>query len=361
MSQLIALALMVALGAAVPGQQLSPADQAETAWALLKAARNQEALAAFERALRATPREPTLLLGAGLAADLVGQPESTRRFFVDALKYNPALTEASRFLGENLYRSNDINGAIAVYEQALVHAVEPHGLAERLEAWRKESALHDRFGQKLGDHFTVLFEGPAEAELAQRAVAILEAAYWRIGGALYTYPSNVITVVLYTREQFRDVTQSPDWAGGLYDGRIRMPVRGALENAREFERVLAHEFTHALIHDLATRGVPVWLSEGLAVNFEGTDVAALAMQLRGAERRPALSALEGSFANLTADGAKLAYGQSAVAVQLLLREAGPASVVGILSDVGRGARFAEAFQRNTNMPYEEFQKRLDGR
>ena len=144
---------------------------------------------------------------------------------------------------------------------------------KRLEAWRKEAALHSGFGRKLGDHFTVLFEGPAEAQLAERAVAILEAAYWRIGTALYTYPTDVITVVLYTREQFRDITQSPEWAGGAFDGRIRMPVQGALQNLPEFERVLSHEFTHALVRSLAPRGVPYWLDEGLAVQFEGSDLA----------------------------------------------------------------------------------------
>ena len=358
---LVALALTVALGAGVPAQQPSAVDQPKAAWDALKAGRPDEAAAAFERALRVAPQEPTLLLGAGIAAHLQGQSETARRFLFDALKYDPKLTDASLVLGDVLYRSNDINGAIAVYEQALAHAPEHKQVAARLEAWRKEAALHDRFGQKLGDHFTVLFEGPAEADLAQRAVAILEAAYWRIGGALYTYPSNVITVVLYTREQFRDVTQSPEWAGGLYDGRIRMPVRGAMENPREFERVLAHEFTHALVHDLATRGVPVWLSEGLAVNFEGSDLDAQAAQLKRIEIPPPLGALEGSFARLDGNAAKYAYAQSAVAVRMLLQEAGASAVVSILTDLGRGTAFADAFQRNANMSYQEFQRRLDGR
>ena len=100
-------------------------------------------------------------------------------------------------------------------------------------------------------HFTVLFEGPAEAPLAARAVEILEKAYWKIGAALYAYPPDVITVVLYTREQFRDVTQSPAWAGGAFDGRIRVPVQGALQNLAEFERVLTHELTHAFVRSIA--------------------------------------------------------------------------------------------------------------
>ncbi len=288
-----------------------------------------------------------------------GQSEAARRYLLDALKYDPKLTPASTLLADILYKDNDINGAIAALEQALVYSPDSKPLLSRLDAWRKEAELHDRFGQKLGDHFTVMFEGPAEADLAQKAVAILEAAYWRIGNSLYTYPSGVITVVLYTREQFRDVTQSPEWAGGLYDGRIRMPVRGALENMREFERVLTHEFTHALIHSLAPNGVPLWLGEGLAVHFEGTDISARAAELKALESRPSLPSLEGSFRQLDTKAAKLAYAQSAVAVQLLLQQAGAPAVVGILTEIGRGASLSDAFQRHTGMSYQEFQKLLE--
>ncbi|HXG70909.1 MAG TPA: hypothetical protein VNJ04_09905 [Gemmatimonadaceae bacterium] len=296
---------------------------------------------------------------AGVRAYKAGQMDIARVHCIDALKHDPALTDASLLLGDILYRADDLSGAINVYAQALVHAPSHARIAERLDAWRKEAALHERFGQKLGDHFTVLFEGPAEAQLAQKAVEILEAAYWRIGGALYTYPYGVLTVVLYTREQFRDVTQSPEWAGGVYDGRIRMPVRGALENMREFERVLAHELTHAIVHGLAPRGVPVWLNEGLAMNFEGTDPRAKEAELASAETRPSLRDLERSFAKLGTPAAKLAYAQSAVAVHRLLQDAGAPAVVGILTDLGRGIAFADAFERHANISYGNFQRTID--
>ena len=67
-----------------------------------------------------------------------------------------------------------------------------------------------------------------------------------------------IAVVLYTGEQFRDITRAPSWAAGAYDGVIRVPMRGALDKREELDRVLSHEFTHALIRTLASRGVPAW-------------------------------------------------------------------------------------------------------
>jgi tetratricopeptide (TPR) repeat protein len=299
-----------------------------------------------------------VLLGAGVAAHLLGQTDAARRYLTEALKNEPGLTAASLLLGDTFYRANEIAAAIDVYEKALLHAPAHRQLNQRLDVWRKEAALHDRFGQKLGDHFTVLFEGPAEAELAQKAVEILEAAYWRIGSALYTYPSDVIVVVLYTREQFTDITRSPKWAAAAYDGRIRVPVRGALQNVREFERVLTHEFTHALIRTIAHRGVPVWLNEGLALMFDGTNVEAKAAQLRSVEDRPSLARLEGSFDRLDTASAAVAYALSGVAASLLVREVGAPSIVSILTDIGRGIPFAETFERYANMSYAEFQRKL---
>lgn len=340
-----------------PAQRLqTPAEHARAAWEALDAGRAREAAAEFEQALKGAPQEPALLVGAGLAAHLLGQSDAARRHLVDALKIDPALTSASLLLGEVLYRAGDLAGAIQAYSEAAAHAPRNPQLAAKLEAWRREAELHDRFAQKLADHFTVLFEGPAEADLAQKAVEVLEAAYWRIGSALYMYPAEPITVVLYTREQFRDVTQSPDWAGGAYDGRIRVPVQGAMENPREFARVLTHEFTHALVRSLAPRGVPQWLNEGLAIYFEGSHPTPPIEQ--GSARKPALAQLEGSFAPMDGSAATLAYAQSAAAVRRLLDETGAPAVVGILTDLARGVAFADAFERHTNMTYADFQKRL---
>jgi uncharacterized protein Usg len=339
-------------------QRKSTAQLSREAWDALNAGRTQEAAAAFDEALKSAPNQPLLLLGAGVAAHLQGREDEARRLLIDTLKLDPALTAASLLLGAVFYQTGDIDAAIETYQQALAHAPDHPQLTKQLEAWRKEAELHSGFGRKLGDHFTVLFEGPAEAQLAEHAVSILEQAYRQIGTTLYTYPTDVITVVLYTREQFRDITESPDWAGGAFDGRIRMPVRGALQNEAEFERALRHEFTHALIRSIAPRGVPFWLDEGLAVHFEGSSLARKQQQIRDADALLPISRLERSFADLTAKEASLAYAESAVAVEALFDGAGAAAIVALLADVGRGLTFPEAFERNILVPYTDFQKKL---
>ena len=336
----------------VPGTRAHEAGRA--GWEAIRAGRAADAAKAFAAALDAEPRDPSLHLGAGLAAHLLGQPTAARHALEQALALAPTYTAASKLLGEILYRGSDLDSAIRVYEEALAHAPADEQMVKRLAEWKKEAALHSGFFQSQGSHFTVLFEGPADEELARRALDLLEAAYWRIGTALYTFPEQVITVVLYTQEQFRDVTRSPDWAAAVYDGRIRVPMRGALRRPEELERVLAHEFTHALVRSIAPRGVPTWLNEGLAVAFEPEGQRWAEDELSRTTTRLPPQRLAGGFAGLSGEEARAAYAQSAATVLRLLDLGGSAAVVGLLRDLAQGEAFAAAFERRMLVPFDTF-------
>src|SRR2546427_544345 len=126
-------------------------------------------------------------------------------------------------LGTAVPAAAQIDPQTALVERAAWSALTADDRDARatLERWRRESELHDRMQQAVGTHFTVSFEGPAEADLAAEALEVLDRAYWRIGQLLTIYPTDPIPVVLYTTEQFRDITRSPSWAAGAYDGTSR--------------------------------------------------------------------------------------------------------------------------------------------
>jgi hypothetical protein len=222
-----------------------------------------------------------------------------------------------------------------------------------------DAAVHRDFFQSQGSHFTVLFEGPLEHDLALRALEVLEAAYFRIGSVFLTFPEEPITVILYTQQQFRDITRAPDWAAASYDGRIRVPLRGALAQPEELERVLAHELTHAMVRSIAPRGIPTWLAEGLAVMFEPGGVGRARATLEGETRRLPFERLAGSFSALSADDARLAYAQSAIAAQKLFDEGGGYVVAAVLRDLAAGTPFRAAFEQRLFLPFESFEAALE--
>ena len=360
MSWRLALAFVLAIAAVttpVMAQAIGPAqsrDAGRVGWDAIREGRHQDAADAFARALDVEPRDPSLHLGAGLASFLLGQSTTARLSLERALSLAPSLTPASLLLGDLLYKNSDIAGAIQVYEAALPYAPDDKTLHARLNTLRREAALHDRFFASHGSHFTVLFEGPADEALAARAIEVLEAGYWRIATALAAYPENIITVVLYTQEQFRDITRSPQWAAGAYDGRIRVPVRGSATQARELERVLVHELTHAFVQSIAPRGIPVWLHEGLAVMFEPDAASSSSIQLPPPEAQISLERLAGSFAALSTSEARVAYTQSAAIVRAMFDLGGPGAVGALLQDIARGESLAAAFERQFFTQYGTF-------
>lgn len=295
---------------------------APAAWQALEGGDAERAAALFRGELSRAPGDPTLHYGAGVAAFLLGRHGDAARSLRRALELEPRLTEASRLLGEIEYRQGDVDGAVRAYERALVHAPGDAKMRARLETWRQEAALHRTLTQRNDGRFSIVFEGRSDRALTDHAFRTLDAAYWRIGKALNSFPSSSITVTLYTEQQFRDLTGAPDWSSGRFDGRIRLAVRGALQDRPQFDRVLAHELTHALVSMIAPRGVPRWLHEGLASYFEPRDPAEALRMLKSSGLVP-VNGLVASFRDLTALNATVAYMQSLVVVDVLMRRLGP--------------------------------------
>ena len=117
--------------------------------------------------------------------------------------------------------------------------------------------------------------------------------------------------------------------------------------------MLAHEFTHALVRGLASRGVPTWLNEGLASALEADDLkwAERLSRSGGAVR---LRDLQNGFGQLTDANAQLAYATSAIAVRRLIEEAGGFAIANLLRDLGDGLDFETAFLHRFQRTFADF-------
>jgi tetratricopeptide (TPR) repeat protein len=345
--RLALMALLTVGAAANVSAQPATSEALEKGFQALQNGDTDRAGSIFREALTRRPQDPQLLLGAGVVAKLQGQEQDAIALLKQALQVDPQLAEAAAILGELFYRQGDLDLAIKMYERPLPHA--PALVAEvmrrRLDAWREEAALPQNREAIKDDRFTISFDGPVQQKLAARATSVLNAAFWRIGKTLGAYPSSSINVVLYSERQFHDITGAPEWAAGGFDGQIRVPVHGAAQSLAQFDRVLTHELTHAMLKNVAPRNLPAWLNEGLAMYCEGRDGAPPGRRLADTRRFVPLAALRTSFARLSAAEAAIAYEESAFAARALLDRIGPSGLGQLLQDLSAGQTMEEAIER----------------
>ena len=325
---------------------------APEAWAALERGDHAKAASIFREELDRSPRNAWLHFGAGYAALRLGRSDAAISSLKRAIEYNPRFVEAMVMLSQAAYQSADLDLAVRTMEKAAAIAPRDRGIAKQLEDWRVESALHERFEERPGVRFRVLFEGPAEKAISDRVAAVLEAKYWSIGKTLNTYPGETLTVILYSNQQFQDITRAPAWAGGGYDGRIRLPVGGALRSPKSLDRVVTHELVHAIIRTAAPTGAPTWVNEGLASYLESSDHTWVARVLRAADGRISLSDMANGFDRFDADTALVAYAESLVAGRLLCERLGP-NVGTFLQMLGSGHTVDQALS-TLNVPPETF-------
>ena len=330
----------------------------QDAWAALKAGRAEVAEQAFREAIALDPKNASLHMGLGTAAFVLRRDADAKAALERALALSPTLTRARAQLAQVAKRQGDLQEAIRLYELVAVEVPDDQGVRDTLDRWKREADLHDRMRLTVGDFFTVSFEGPQDADMAAQALESLNRAYWRICDLFSAFPPRSIPVVLYSGEQFRDVTRSPQWAAAAFDGTIRVPMRGAGEKGEDLDRVLAHEFSHALIRSLATPSLPTWLNEGLASVLESDSLDWARDRVGKAASVPSLTVLSGSFGKLSGGDAQVAYAASALAARRLLDVAGGIAIANLLRDLGAGVEFEAAFLHRIQMSFADFQASL---
>jgi tetratricopeptide (TPR) repeat protein len=354
MRHAIGFIFFLIVSSAVPlHAQSSVPELNEAGWKALQAGNGRRALTLFNEALTLRPNDPVLLTGAGAALRMEGRPRDAMTRLKQAVALRPDLTEASILLGDIAFDEGDAALAIKTYENALKHRPGEPVLRSKLAEWKQENDTHKAFEEERYDRFRVMFEGRAEQATASQAVAILNRGFWRIGEKLGSFPPGTIVTILYTEQQFRDITRAPDWSGGQYDGRIRIPVAGATQKPQLFERVLVHELTHAMLDAIAGPRLPTWLNEGLAQYFEGADPEAARRRLKAVGRTMPLRSLERGFRQFDGVQAQVAYDQSLLAVGVMLDRPGFGWHV-LLSRLAGGQTFAEAIP-NFGFSYEDLE------
>jgi tetratricopeptide (TPR) repeat protein len=249
------------------------------------------------------------------------------------------------YLGRVYYDTGHLTKAVDSWDRALTLEPENKAIRELAAKARRESVVESPMEKGYSSMFVITYDGGTKPDLADAVLDVLETAYNRIGSDLAFYPVSRVPVILYTRKDYRNVTAGPDWSGGLYDGKIRLPIGGATEITPLLQGVLFHEYTHVVVAELTKGNCPTWLNEGLA-EIEGrkeydppvTDldkVAATSAFIPFKE-------LEKSWSSLDNRSAALAYQQSYSIVKFMISAYGWHKVREILINLGSGKRIEAA-------------------
>ena len=203
-----------------------------------------------------------------------------------ALKHDPGLASGYALLGGIEYDRQRLKEAKAAWQRAAELDPAQPDVQKRLQQVTEELPVETKFGRLSQASFDLRYEEGVDRPTGFDIRDALLQARREVGSDFSYWPSHKIVVLIYGSESFRKLRQeTPEWAAGQFDGKIRVPLPAAGLEPSAVRRILFHEYAHALIHDLSRGRCPLWLNEGLA-EYEGRRQAAGSLaHLRGAREQ----------------------------------------------------------------------------
>jgi tetratricopeptide (TPR) repeat protein len=303
--------------------------------------------AAEAQYMRATDHDPGLSpprLNLARIRIKQGRHDEAEGFIRDVLAGSPDDPSALALLGDVAYRGGRLDEAIEHWERSLEMKPDA-GLASRLEKTRKEKDVEEGFFRADAAHFTLKYDGDrASDHLSQEILDHLESTHDDLTSRFNTYPTSVVIVTLYSREAFYDVTESPRWVGGLFDGQIRVPIGGLTRLTRVARDVFTHELTHCIVHHKTRGNSPRWLHEGIAQWVEG----------KSARRHRRILAEQFSEATPGDVAEAFTYPLALSLLERFLETWTFSHLLDLLDALGGGSDFDAAFSDTTGQSFEQF-------
>lgn len=312
---------------------------------LLREKKLEDAVKQYRFAVALEPGEAIYQANLGIGLIRLEKVTEGRRRLEKAIVIDPECASARAELGTLHYKAGELKEAIGQWEKARVLAPRRKDIKKALDRAKREYAVEKDNTTEESAHFTISWDGEKDASVGARILRILEDAYQRIAADFKIRPEKRVKVILYTAKEFQTVTGAHAWVGGLFDGRIRIPVKNFSTAEREIRSTLLHEYVHVAVHSI-TKKCPAWMNEGLAQAFEGKDPRPGNARVLRAKKNldlMSLADLTGAFTRFKdGDKARLAYAQ-AHSIALWLREThGPDRIGRFLEALGRGKTFDEA-------------------
>lgn len=253
--------------------------------------------------------------------------------------------EVLYYLGLVQFDSDHRLEAIELWEQALKLSPGRSEIIELLKKSRKENDVEASMDRGHSSRFDLTYDPGVDTGFALAILDVLESAANLVGAELGLFPEARVPVGIYKRADYKTVTDSPDWSGGFYDGKIRLPFGALKEITPPIRAVLFHEYAHVVVFEITRGNCPLWLNEGIAEIFGRMQYSRSHPESGHAARAGKLvdiRSLEASFSGFSPSDAALAYQQSYALVTYMVATYGWHKVRQILTGLGSGLSFDEA-------------------
>ena len=200
-----------------------------------------------------------------------------------ALALNPDSAQAYGLRGQIEYDRQKLKEAQAAWKRAVDIDPTQAELAKRLAQVTQELPVESKFEKLSQVYFDLRYEEQLEHPIGFDIRDALLDARRSVGADFAYWPKHKLVVLIYSAKNFHQLQQeTPEWAGGQFDGKIRVPLPSAQLSQATVRQILFHEYTHAVIFDLTNDKCPRWLNEGLA-EYEGrTQLAGSLKRLQSA-------------------------------------------------------------------------------
>jgi tetratricopeptide (TPR) repeat protein len=327
----------------------------------------KSSIKAFKKAASLDPKNPVIHLNLAHAYWEQRDPAMNQDFLEQLIALAPQEPFPHVALADLLQERGRLSDAARHLEQANERAAGDSSMQSYLRTVTSKVQRMDQVESRLtsreGAHFTVKYDGETDHDSWAVVLEILEEAYREIGQKFGHFPAKPVVVVLHSNASFQANTGSPAWADGLFDpvlGRIHLPTQGALTDRTWLKRVLRHEFVHALLHDqqgINHNALPTWLNEGLAMQLSSDHWPDVEQLRRHELSLIPLTALEGSWGDLSSEAASVAYLEADSATRYLVHRYGMHEVQQLLIRLRKRQSLASAMQAELSLSYDQFQSR----
>lgn len=242
------------------------------------------------------------------------------------LKEKPDDQNAKILYSDILESLLEYDQAISVLQSALSSSDEKkyEDIKNRIRSLKKKREASRYQALRDTQHFRLQYPDDVHPDVVNKIADLLENGLNRLI-SIYHFRElkSPVEVVLLPQKTFESVmAHHPDWASGIYNGRINVPLVTGREDQYFWERlesVLLHELVHAVLHEMSgRRNLPTWFDEGMAQHFTciGRDCSVANQQLEASEFF-SKDVFEGSFLGYGEANARTLYQQSLFMIQFI--------------------------------------------